>query len=378
MRERLLQFIECKRCNSPYELTVFRAEDDLIEDGLLKCKSCGNEHCIVSGIPRFVPIKYLRHNEEIKHSLAQYRQQFKSLLTGESDSDKEASADPKPRELKERTAMTFGFEWRHFREWGWIEGNDISRERKEYDLFGGLVADTENAFKTKCILDEDDISEHRLVLDAGCGNGRFTNIASRHGAEICGVDIGYGVQTAYNHLKNNKKVHIIQGDLFSLPFREKIFDSAFSVGVLMHTGNAKSAFHSISKHIRTGGVFVAHLYHKGNFIFEIVDSSIRFITTRMSVKKNMKFAGWMAGIGKRLKERGALEKCYPYIRVLPTVIHMYDWYSAPVATHHTYKEVRRWYEDAGFEIVRTNEQPARFWRFLQKPESLTIKGKRIT
>lgn len=95
------------------------------------------------------------------------------------------------------------------------------------DFYGGLISSTERAFKNKCLLEPNDISADKLILDAGCGNGRYTNQAAKHGAEVIGVDLDYGIKSAYEHLKDNYKVHIIQGDLFNLPFKKEIFDTVF-------------------------------------------------------------------------------------------------------------------------------------------------------
>ncbi len=31
---------------------------------------------------------------------------------------------------------------------------------------------------------------------------------------------------------------------------------------------------------------------------------------------------------------------------------IFDWYSAPIATHHTYPEIMAWFRELGFSIVR--------------------------
>jgi len=226
------------------------------------------------------------------------------------------------------------------------------------------------------MLNSDEIAHGKLVLDAGCGNGRYTNQAAKYGVEVIGVDLGYGIKSAYKHLKDNERVHIVQGDLFNLPFKKEIFDTVFSNGVLMHTGNAKKAFYSICKHVKRDGIFVSHLYHKRNIIFEIVDHSIRFFTTRMSIEKNMKFAKRMARWGKRLKKKRNLNYWFHFIEVLPTTIHMFDWYSAQIATHHTFPEVEDWYKEQGFEVIQTDKRKKNWHSFITKPEALTVKGRK--
>lgn len=145
----------------------------------------------------------------------------------------------------------------------------------------------------------------------------------------------------------------------------------------MHTGDAKKAFNSICKHVKKDGIFVAHLYHKRNIIFEVVDHTIRFFTTRMSIEKNMEFAKKMAKLGKKLKEKGTWKYWFQFIEILPTTIHMFDWYSAQIATHHTFPEVERWYDEQGFKIIQTDKRDKKWHSFITKPEALTVKGRKI-
>ena len=69
---------------------------------------------------------------------------------------------------------------------------------------------------------------------------------------------------------------------------------------------------------------------------------------------------------KRLTNRlYKLTKILKYIRMLRIVkrfIHLedhphcvFDWYSAPVATHHTYPEIKAWFRELGFSIFSSEE-----------------------
>lgn len=227
-----------------------------------------------------------------------------------------------------------------FINWGWIKEDEIPRkDRIKYD--GGFISNTVSAFETKSLMNDDDLANGKLILDAGCGNGRFSNQAAKYGAEVIGVDIGTGaVEAAYENTREKDNIHIIQGDLFKLPFKKNIFDTAFSIGVLMHTGDAYRAFKSIVSHIKAGGIFTTHLYHKLNLVWEINDFLLRKITTRMSIENNLKFADFMSKLGRLLFKIRLFNVANLFIRVQPTLPHMYDWYSAPVATHHTYDEVK--------------------------------------
>jgi SAM-dependent methyltransferase len=57
--------------------------------------------------------------------------------------------------------------------------------------------------------------------------------------------------------------HIIQADIFKLPFK-KVFDYAFSVGVLHHTPDPKAAFISLASKVKSGGHISAWVYGAEN------------------------------------------------------------------------------------------------------------------
>ena len=58
-------------------------------------------------------------------------------------------------------------------------------------------------------------------------------------------------------------VHIVQADIFVLPFK-KVFDYAFSVGVLHHTPDPKKAFLSLAGKVKKGGAISAWIYGEEN------------------------------------------------------------------------------------------------------------------
>ncbi|OGV49409.1 MAG: hypothetical protein A2X49_00600 [Lentisphaerae bacterium GWF2_52_8] len=154
-------------------------------------------------------------------------------------------------------------------------------------------------------------------------------------------------------------VHIVKGNLFSLPFPEKLFDRIFSIGVLMHTGDAEKAFKSIRKALAPEGLFVAHVYGKGMPRYEMIDKYLRMVTTRLSIGNQVRFAKLMAKIARWLRRGGKKRtnlyyRLYPYLTILPTEHHMFDWWSAPVASHHTIEEVCGWFEKESLSIVKTN------------------------
>src|SRR6266550_5158860 len=175
LKQRLLQYLACPTCNESFTVDSHSVDDDWeIIEGALKCSSCKSSFPIVRGIPRFA-------------SLTQV------------DAEKAA------------TAASFGWQWQHFTH------EDI---RYAEQFLGWIAPVNAEFFKDK------------LVLEAGCGKGRHTQLASRWGAkEVIAVDLSSAVETAFAATRDLDNVHIIQADIFRLPLRP-VFDYAFSVGVL--------------------------------------------------------------------------------------------------------------------------------------------------
>jgi SAM-dependent methyltransferase len=272
--------------------------------------------------------------------------------------------------IKAHTQQNFGFEWTEYARHGWDDSkyNSVSEEP---------------VFQTKSLMQSSEFA-NKLILDAGCGNGRYTYMASKYGGCVIGVDLTHAVDAAFDNTREIASVCIVQADLFRLPFPTEAFDLAFSIGVLMHTGNAHLAFASIAPHIRMGGSFTTHVYGVGNPFYEWIDETVRKRTTRMSIEELQNFtkqmyriAGLLDGLGLR-----TLASCFVRLDDHPHCI--FDWYAAPVASHHTYDEVEGWFSAAGFQVEHTNRALASsspfkraVMRSLHYPWPVTVRGSRL-
>jgi len=218
----------------------------------------------------------------------------------------------------------FGTEWLMFRDWGYL---DAPPPGKELEYKGALWHETQRAFRLKTFLDGR--LDNQLVLDAGCGNGRFTRAALDQGAKtVLAVDLGWGVDAAHHHHRSDRRVHTIQASLFDLPIAP--VDAAFSLGVLMHTGDAPRAFASVARVVRPDGLLGVRLYHKGNRAYETLDRSIRAVTTRLPKWGQLATAHALAHSGRALLwvDRaipGLRSRSYSIIHNWPTVHHNLDW-----------------------------------------------------
>jgi SAM-dependent methyltransferase len=207
MKERLLELLACPDCAGDISFCEIKEkESDGIIGGSLICGGCKQKFPIVRGVPRFARL------EEIERD-------------------------------KAATAKNFGWQWTHF----------TQTDARYAEQFLGWLQPVKPEF-----------FEGKTVLEAGCGKGRHTSLAARWGAkEIVGVDLGAGVESAFEATKNLPNAHIVQADIFKLPFK-KAFDYAFSVGVLHHTPDPQKAFASVVGKVKSGGHVSAWVYGAEN------------------------------------------------------------------------------------------------------------------
>lgn len=101
--------------------------------------------------------------------------------------------------------------------------------------------------------------EDRVILEIGCGSGRPASVASSFGAEVIATDISEAVQTAQGLTSHYTMLHVVQSDVYSLPFRP-CFDFVYSVGVIQHLPDPSRALRSISKVVPPGRRLVIWVY----------------------------------------------------------------------------------------------------------------------
>jgi len=238
-------------------------------------------------------------------------------------------------------ANSFGQQWQRF------PTTQLTPEPSEADL------------RYKTGLREEDV-RGKLVLDVGCGMGRFAEVATRWGAQVIGVDLSLAAEVAARNLADRNFV-ALQADVFALPFLPGSFDCIYSVGVLHHTPDCERAFNNLPQYLKPGGSIAIWLYSGYNKWYRFSDQ-YRKITARLSVKSlhaffriAVPFLYWLNRGLRAIPVLGRFLAGFanyvfpvnlgpnPEIRVLDTL----DWYSPQYQSKHTYEEVFRWFEKCG-------------------------------
>lgn len=140
-------------------------------------------------------------------------------------------------------------------------GDQWSRFPKlQLDSFNGTKI-SEKRFFGALKLEPDEL-KGKLVLDVGCGTGRFAEIALKAGAYVVGLDYSSAAYVASKNLEKYSNFRAIRGDIYKLPFEEKSFDIVYCLGVLQHTPNVEQAFKSLPLVVKKSGYLVVDYYWK--------------------------------------------------------------------------------------------------------------------
>lgn len=227
---------------------------------------------------------------------------------------------------------------------------------------------SEQAFRERTGFRPEDLAG-KLVLDVGCGMGRFADVACRWGAQVVGIDLSLAAEVAARNLAECD-ANIFQADVFHLPFAEQSFDFIYSIGVLHHTPDCERAFKMLPALLKPGGRIAIWLYSKYNAWYRMSDI-YRKVTRRMPSRMLYTLCYGVVplyGIHQVLRKiplvgrpaSGALAYLIPMAfhpdrkwRILDT----FDWYSPWYQSKHSYEEVFRWFESCGLEDLRVIERP---------------------
>lgn len=205
----------------------------------------------------------------------------------------------------------------------------------------------------------------KLVLDVGCGMGRFADVIVRWGGRVVGVDLSFAVDSAQANLAATGQFRAAQASVFELPLRDGSFDLIYSLGVLHHTPDTKRAFMCLPRLLKPGGqigiwVYSLHSYPPEG-MEEQRDRVYRAITTRMPSRLLHAICSILCLI--RIPGRPfwhlllpgfifhALPRTHNYPDYRWRVLDTFDWYSPRYQFKHSYPEVCRWFREAGLTDI---------------------------
>jgi SAM-dependent methyltransferase len=315
MRKEHLQYLACPNCGNDLDIVrTDHIECGSVESGLLRCLGCANCYEIVRHVPRFVP--------------------------------------------QQNYSDSFGLEWN-------------LHPRTQYDSYSCTNISERRFFaETKWPLR----MEGEAILEVGSGSGRFTEVAAGTGAMVVSLD--YSTAVDANHSSNGSKpnVLIVQGDIYSMPFKRNFFDKLFCIGVLQHTPHVEKAFLSLLPYLKPGGRLAIDVYavnwklpFKAYYLMRLITRRIPPASLYAFVRRYVT-AMWpmVRLIGKLPKGRlltRVIFSIWDYRGQIPVseamlrewaILDTFDALSPRYDKPQFMSNVRRWFRNAGLQDVEVH------------------------
>jgi SAM-dependent methyltransferase len=110
------------------------------------------------------------------------------------------------------------------------------------------------------VLDQLQLNDKQLVLDAGCGSGLFSYLAIKTGAEVIGVDAAPGLLEVAR--ERNPQNNFLEEDLEALPFTENSFDVVAGFNSFQYAGSFDNALSEAKRVLKPKGRLVLGIWDK--------------------------------------------------------------------------------------------------------------------
>ena len=323
MKNWLLDLLTCPYCvdDVPLEIKCEKSHENDVIEGALSCASCGQNFPITNGIPRFV-------------------------------------------KSEENYAENFGYQWNKFR------ATQIDR-LANHSLSGTrLLKDTRWA---------PEFIHGKIILDAGCGAGRFADELAQNGARVIACDLSGAVDACKKTVDNPERysrnrgdVTVVQANLLALPFKQNIFDAVHCAGVLQHTPAPAKIMRALPAHLKPAGSLFYNFYEIDlSSKFQVIKYFLRRWTPKWKMQNLVIFCLWMCRILFipswimsripiiRLFNR-FLPICSSHPDGLPlsqqynmTLLDTIDWYGPMYEIRQDHKKIADLLNDAGMDQVET-------------------------
>lgn len=204
MNKSKLKWHCCPNCRST-NLTLTRLTDpnsEVISDGSIECPQCQTVFQIKGELPRFVP--------------------------------------------ESNYADSFGYQWN-------------IHAKTQLDSYSSLPISHDRLWAA--LGGKKDLTG-QMILEAGSGSGRFTEVLAQSGATIVSFDYSKAAEANLRNQKekNFQNVHLFQGDIFNIPLQKGSFDKVICLGVIQHTPDPEKAFKSLAQFVKPGGQLIVDAY----------------------------------------------------------------------------------------------------------------------
>ena len=173
--------------------------------------------------------------------------------------------------IDHKTVSSFGEEWNAFH--GFNE--------KDLQYTGDMYFD---------IVTDEMLNDQDMVIDIGCGSGRWIKYLEGRYKKIVGLDPSEAIFAADKLVGKNESVELVRSSTDHIPYPDEYFDFAYSLGVLHHIPDTEKALSDCVRKVKKGGYFLVYLYYEFEnrpFYFKIfywASNLLRKVISKFPVK----------------------------------------------------------------------------------------------
>jgi SAM-dependent methyltransferase len=192
---------------------------------------------------------------------------------------------------------------------------------------------------------------------------------------VVALDYSAAVDACYDNLKQYPNLHVVQGDVYALPFERGTFPFVYSLGVLQHTPDVERAFAALPPLLAPGGQLCVDFYMRSWKSRLLPYYWLRPVTTRIPQKKLFTFlrsavpvmmpvSRWLSRVPLMGHQLRRIVPVASYEGMLPltpeqhqewALLDTFDWLAPEYDDPQTPQTVRTWLTEAGLTDVEVDK-----------------------
>ncbi len=218
------------------------------------------------------------------------------------------------QEIKKKTGALYGDLWEILTKEENLRAKDFIIKRFKKNI------NVKNYFKNK------------IVLDVGCGDGRYSHAICQLGAKkVYGIDYGTKGLSIGRKIFKTKKLTLKQADALKIPFKDNTFDFVWNSGVAHHTTNFEKAIKELVRVCKDKGQIYFYVYGKGGILWSSRRKMNELIKNNIPQEYSQQILNMIGMPSNRW-------------------IFMDNWY-VPIERHNTYSEVIKIFNKLGVRKI---------------------------
>lgn len=230
----------------------------------------------------------------------------------------------------------------------------------------------------------------KVILDAGCGAGRFSDVLAKHGAHVIACDLSSAVDACFNTCVTNAPsdpargdVNVLQADLLRLPLKPESVDAIHCAGVIQHTPDPEAVMQGLIKYLKPGGKLFYNFYEVSPIArFQVFKYFMRRWTPDWPISRLHAFCRFLTAVffvpSFIMAHIPLIRALNPYLPICSThpsgvpirqqytmtLLDTIDWYGPVYEIRQNHRRVAELLSDSG--LVNVTSDAGRAWA--RKPD----------